>query len=150
MDNSVITALSAVLGSAVGGAASIATAWVTHRAQGHRTAIQTEIERREKLYTEFITVCSKLALDSLDHSLESPETLIQIYSLENRIRLTSSQEVIDTAGHAMRAIIEQYLKPSITMMELIELRRSGGTDDHPLGPFSEACRRELKELKNMI
>src|SRR5882672_5978387 len=94
MDSAVLSASAAVLGSLAGGSASIATAWLTLKTQGRRQAIQVETRKRELLYSEFITECSKLALDALDHSLERPETLLQAYSLVSRIRLTSSEAVL--------------------------------------------------------
>ena len=54
MEQSIIGALSAVLGSLVGGASSIATAWFTQKAQSRRESVNAEIRRRELVYTEFI------------------------------------------------------------------------------------------------
>ena len=70
MDPSIVSALSAVLGSLVGGSATIATAWVTQKTQSRRELAAAEIRKRELLYTEFIDECSKLAIDALDHTLD--------------------------------------------------------------------------------
>jgi hypothetical protein len=59
---SIVSGLSAVLGSLSGGGASIVTAWFTQRAQSQREAVHAEIRKRELVYTEFISECSKLAI----------------------------------------------------------------------------------------
>ena len=91
MDTAVVSAASAILGSLVGGSASMLTAYMTQRTQARRTEIQAEMHKREVLYTDYIAECSKLALDSMQHSLESPDTFQPAYALVNRIRLVSSR-----------------------------------------------------------
>ena len=144
MDPAVVSALSAVLGSIVGGSASIATAWFTQKTQGQRELVRAEIKKREGLYAEFISECSKLAIDSLDHTLEHAETLVSAYALHNRIRLISSDAVVDAAGQAIRRILDSYFGPNITKEQLRELAIS--LKDDPLKVFSEACRAELVNL----
>lgn len=78
MDTSVVAASAAVLGSLVGGAATIATAWITQRTQTRRQTIVNEIRKREALYADFIVECSKLAIDALDHTLEKPDELREL------------------------------------------------------------------------
>ena len=68
MDTAIVSALSAVLGSAVGGSATLATAWITQKTQSRREAVGAEIRKRERLYGEFIEEGSKLAVDALDRS----------------------------------------------------------------------------------
>ena len=94
MDAALVSALSAVVGSIVGGSASVATAWVTQRTTARHQSIGAEIKKREALYAEFISECSKLAIDALDHSLDTPDKILNIYALENRIRLCASEPVV--------------------------------------------------------
>lgn len=145
MDSSVISALSAILGSLVGGTASIASAWFTQKGQNQRELIGAKIQRREVLYAEFITECSKLAVDSLGRTLESPVTLIHIYALLNRIRLIASVEVVAAAKSAVDGILEQYFQPNVSLTELRKIATSDGND--PLQAFSEACRQELHQIQ---
>jgi hypothetical protein len=144
MESTVVGALSAVLGSVVGGSASIATAWFTSKTQGRREVVRAEIKRRETLYAKFISECSKLAIDALDHTLDSAESLVKAYALQNRIRLTSSDAVIDAAALAIKYILQRYLSPNITKEELRALALS--VNDDPLKSFSDACRVELATL----
>ena len=146
MDPSLLGALSAVLGSLVGGGASIATAWFTQRAQSQRELVHAEIRKRELVYTEFIAECSKLVSDSLDRTLDNPSVLVQVYALINRIRLTSSNEVVKAAERTMRTIVDLYFQPK---MSIAELRAKAPTMPDPMQAFSESCRHELSQLLRM-
>ena len=145
MDPALLSAMSAVLGSVVGGSASIATAWFTQNTQGRRESVRVEIQKRELLYADFIAECSRLAIDALDHSLEKAEILVKMYALHNRIRLTSSDDVVDAATRAIKRILEMYFAPNVTRAELQELALTMKED--PLRIFSEACRAELARLQ---
>jgi hypothetical protein len=145
MEPAVISALSAVLGSIVGGSASIATAWFTQNTQGRREMIRAEVDKREALYADFIGECSRLVLDALGHSLEKAEILTKVYALENRIRLSSSDAVVNAAQHAIKRILDLYFERNYGKEDLRNLKRS--MEDEPLGEFSEGCRRELASLQ---
>jgi hypothetical protein len=143
MDPSLFGGLSAILGSLVGGGASIATAWFTQRAQSQRELVHSEIRKRELVYTEFIAECSKLVSDSLDRTLDNPSVLVQVYALINRIRLTSTEQVVRAAEKSMRAIVDLYFQPKLS---ITELRAKAPTMPDPMQEFSEACRGELRDL----
>ena len=145
MDNTVLTAMSGVLGSLVGGSATVATTWVTQKTLNRRELIQTEIRKRETLYGEFIAECAKVLVDAFTHALDKPEKLLPIYALINRIRLCASQPVLVEAEHVLRHITEQYFMRNLTIEELRELARSEHAD--PLKAFGEACRAELKAVR---
>ena len=146
MDPAFVSGLSAILGSLVGGSATIATAWITQRSQGRRELIGAQVRNRELLYSEFITECSKRAVDSLDHNLDHPAKLLQVYALLNRIRLSSSDKVVAAADQAVARILEQYYRPNLSQDKIRALALSR-TDD-PLKAFSEACRSELNAISN--
>ncbi len=145
MDPAVLTASAAVLGSLVGSSASLVTAWLTQRTQGKRAAVQAEVHKREALYAEFITECSKLYLDALDHTLEHPETFQTAYSLLSRIRLTSREAVLREAEAAIQGILDTYRAPNLTIDKLREIPLAQLHD--PIKAFSEACRDELNSLQ---
>jgi hypothetical protein len=84
VESSIVSALAAFLGSVVGGSATIAAAWLTQKTQSERERIRIDIRRREQLYAEFVTECSKLVIDSLDHTLDDPAKLQEVYALQNR------------------------------------------------------------------
>ena len=144
MNQSIISALAAVLGSLVGGASTIATAWFTQKAQSRRESVIAENRRREQVYTEFINECAKLAVDAFNRTLENAETMMNAYALLNRIRLTSSDPVVDAADQTIKSIVEQYFQPNLSLEELHKMTASGHGD--LLKEFSVACRQELRRL----
>lgn len=146
MNTAIISALAALLGSVVGGAATILTAWMTQRFQSRREFARAEGQKKEALYTEFIAECAKLLIDSLDHNLEKPDVLIQVYALVGRIRLTSSDDVVAAAESAVARIVRRYTLPNLTEEELVSMATSPQSGDDPLKSFSEACRAELARL----
>ena len=145
MDPAILSASAAVLGSLAGGSASLATAWLSQKTQAKRVSVQVETRKREQLYADFLTECSKLALDALDHTLDRPETLQQAYTLVNRIRLTSSDAVLHAGEAAIQEILARYRAPNIPIEKLRDMSLAEIHD--PLRAFSEACRDELKLLQ---
>jgi hypothetical protein len=144
MDTAWITALSAVLGSLVGGSTTAATTWITQRTASKRELLQTEFRHREALYGEFISECSNRLIDAMTHGLDKPETLLAAYALLNRIRLSASPEVLAEAEHLLRRITEQYFSDNLTVEQVREIALSEGAD--PLKPFGEACRAEFASI----
>ena len=147
MDPAIVSAMAAVLGSLVGGAATFATAWVTQRTLSKREIIAGEIRTRETLYGEFIRACSKLVVDSFERTLDKPETLLPAYELLNRIRLCASDAVLIQAEQVLQRITEQYFSPNLSVDEIRALVRLGKADADPLKSFGEACRLEVKSLR---
>jgi hypothetical protein len=145
MDTAIVSAMAAVLGSLVGGSATVAAAWVTERTLNRRELLRMELGKREELYNEFINECARIAIDSLANGLEKPETLLPAYSALNRIRLSATSPVLAEADKVMNRITEQYLSPNMSLAEMRAIARSWGTD--PLRAFGEACRAELKAIR---
>jgi hypothetical protein len=145
MDTALVSAMAAVLGSIVGGSATIATTWIAQRTQSKRELVQGELRKHEALYGEFISECSKLAIDALAHGIEKPETVWTAYALLNRIRLSASQAVLTEAEKVLTQIADQYYSPNLSPDEARALVRSREAD--PLKGFGEACRTELRKLR---
>ena len=76
MDATIVSAMAGVLGSLVGGSATVATAWITQRTLSKREMLGAEIRTRQTLYGEFIRECSKLVVDSFTHTLDKPEKFV--------------------------------------------------------------------------
>ena len=144
MDATIVSALAAIFGSLVGGSATVATAWVTQKTLNKREEISAEIRKRETLYGEFISECSKLVLDSFVRTLDKPEMMVSVYTLINRIRLTASDPVLSEAERMLVRITEQYFAPNLSVEELRVRYRSPSGD--PLKAFGDACRVELKSM----
>ena len=148
MDTTMVSALSGVLGSLVGGSATLATAWITQKTVSKRELIREEIHKREALYGDFIGVCAKLLVDAFTHTLEKPETLLPAYELINRIRLSGSKAVLAEAEQLLRRITEQYFSSNLTVEAMRELANLENAD--PLKAFGEACRAELKSMRTQV
>ena len=149
MDTSIVSGLAGVFGSLVGGSATVATAFITQRTQSKRELIRMEIRKRETLYGEFIAECCKLFMDSLDHTLDKPETLVRAHELLNRIRLSATGEVLKEAEYLLGRLTEQYFSPNLSLEEMRELARAGSAAD-PLKSFGEACRAELQSMQRAV
>lgn len=148
MDSQIVSAMAGVLGSLVGGSAAVATAWITQKTVSKRELIQGEIRKRETLYGEFIAECAKLLIDAFTRTLDKPDTLLPLYALTNRIRLSASKPVLAEAENLLRVITEQYFSNNLTLEEVLDLTRSQDAD--PLKSFGEACRVELKFMRARV
>jgi hypothetical protein len=148
MDTAWIGAFSAVMGSLVGGLTSFLTTLANQRAQYRRDFLSKQLAQRENLYSEFINEAARLQIDSLEQEMVKPSTLVSIYALGNRIRLSSSEEVVQAAENAVREIIESYRRPKMTAEDI---RRQAFLEiKDNVKEFGEACRRELKRLYHTV
>jgi len=148
MDSAIFSVTAGMLGSLVGGSAAVATAWITQKTVSQRKLIQEDMNKRETLYGEFIAECAKLLVDAFTHTLDKPDTLLPLYALINRIRLSASPPVLAEAEHLLRRITEQYFSRNLTLEEMLELTRSEDAD--PLKSFGEACRLEPKSIRGRV
>lgn len=139
-----LSAMSGVMGTLIGGSATVGTAWITQKKLNRRELIREEIRKREVLYGEFIGECAKLLIHAFTHTLEEPETLLPAYALLNRVRLTASPGVLRMAEALLARITDQYFESNLTVEQMRALARSNEAD--PLKPFGEACRAELKAI----
>ena len=147
MDVAWVGAMAGVLGSLVGGSASIGTAWLTQRSQNVREIVRDEMHKREALYGEYVGECARLLMDAFTHTLQAPETLLHAYALINRIRLCASPAVLHEAERLMVRITDQYFADNLTVEELRRAARS--TEADPMQPFGEACRVELGSMRKL-
>lgn len=146
MDPAILSALSAVMGSVVGGAASLTTAWVTQQSQTRRSSIEAELRKREALYGRFINECSRLAIDALDHTLDNPQAVIEAVALINKMRFIASLEVLEAADNMLKGIMAQYYSPNMTGEEIRDFAVSGTRN--PLKIFGDKCREELALIQS--
>jgi hypothetical protein len=145
MDTSVITALAALLGAAIGGLTSVLTSWLTQRTQVRAQWISHEIIRRQDLYKEFIEQASKCYVHALQHDEPDIAALVELYAKVGRMRVLSSPKVVEIAQQIERQIIDTYLAPDKTFLELREMINSGAVD--LLHDFSAVCRAEIEALR---
>ena len=144
MDTSAITALAALFGAAIGGLTSVCTNLVTQRMQVRAQWLAREMDRRQQLYKEFIEEASRCYVHALQHGEADIAGLVTLYAKLGRMRLISSPTVLNSAGEIERKIIDTYLTPDKSFLELREMIKSGSVD--LLRDFSVACRAEFEEL----
>ena len=109
MDQNLITAMAAVLGSLSGASAAVATTWISQKSQTIRERAKSEMRKRETLYGDFITEASQQLANAFDHSLDKPETLVKLYGILGRIRLVSSDAVLTAAEECCDRIVDLYV-----------------------------------------
>jgi hypothetical protein len=145
MDNSIIAALSAILGSTVGGLTTFLTTFLNQRYAMRRDILAKDVANREQLYTEFLKEVGNLYFDSINRTLDDASqqaSLITMYSLVGRIRMISSEAVLTSAEKVAEDIVESYKRPPMTFREFQQL---WGTSD-PWHEFTNACRAERQSM----
>jgi hypothetical protein len=141
----IIPAAEAIAGSLVGAAGSVVGTWISVKHQDRRDLAGMQIARREALYSDFIGESARLLLDAMQHNSSDLQTLLPIYALLSRIRLSSSKPVLEKAEEVVRSIVSTYPQPNMTA-EQIQSQAVNSQED-PLSHFSDTCRIELDSLQ---
>ena len=147
--------VAAILGTLVGGLASMTSTWVSERTRHKRDLLQREITKRESTYSDFIDHASKLYVTSATHNINDNdanfeselEGAVSLYGIASRIRLFASDRVINEAEAVLEVILSQFGAENISVEELRERKLN---DRDPLKTFSVSCRRELRDLQRVI
>ena len=145
MDGSAITAFAALLGAAVGGLTSVTATWLTQRTQARSQWLAQELLRRQDLYKGFIEDASKCYVHALQHDEPDIPSLVTLYAELGRMRILSSPKVLAAAQHIEQRILDTYLAPDKTFLELREMVQSGSVN--LLDGFGAACREEFESLR---
>jgi hypothetical protein len=148
MNASIITALAALAGAAIGGLTSVFASWLTQHAKASAQWITQDKLRRQELYKEFIEASSKCYVDALQHDEPDIPALVELYVRVGRMRVLSSPNVVESAELVARRIVDTYLAPNKTLPELREMVNSGTID--LLRDFSETCRAEFESLRTQF
>jgi hypothetical protein len=101
---------------------------------------------RQELYKEFIEAASKCNIDALQHDEADIPALVELYVKVGRMRILSSPKVVESAELVARRIVDTYLVPNKTFLELREMTIDGSID--LLREFGEACRAEFESLRS--
>ena len=107
-----------------------------------------QLQNRLRVQTQwlwFIVEASKSYADALVHNESEVSTLVSVYALISRMRVTSSSLIVEKQETVVRMIVDTYFSPNKTFPELRDMMNSRAMD--PLREFSEACREELRTLK---
>ena len=145
MDASIISALAALTGAAVGGLTSGIANWLNHRSQVRAQWLHHEKSRRQILYRDFIEEASKCYIDALQHGEADIPGLVGLYAKLSRMRAVSPKAVVHRAEEVARKVLDTYLEPDKSFVELREMAIDGTID--MLQGFSAACREEFEEMQ---
>ena len=145
MDASIISALAALTGAAVGGLTSGIANWLNHRSQVRAQWLMHERSRRQILYRDFIEEASKCYIDALQHDAADIPGLVGLYAKLNRMRVQSSRLVVQRADEVTRKILDTYLEPDKDFVQLREMAIDGSID--LLQRFSDACHDEFEQMQ---
>jgi len=142
MDSAYLTACAALAGSTIGGLTTLAASWVAQRVQANAQQRAHDVSVREDLYKAFIDDASRAYVDAIQRTEIDDANIVRLYALVSRMRVLSSQRVVEQANTVMRLIMDTYRAPNRTLREEAERIDTYGLD--PLLGFSEACRDELR------
>ena len=145
MDPGYLTAVAALAGSTIGGLTSLAASWVAQRVQANAQQRAHDVSIREDLYKAFIDEASKSYADAIERTEVDAASIVRLYALVSRMRVLSSERVVEQANSVMRLVMGTYRAPNRTLRDEAERMETGGLD--PLLGFSEACREELKKRR---
>lgn len=145
MNAAVLSALSALAGSMVGGVTSGLGGWLNQRAQARAQQLAHEISRKEDLYKDFIVAASKAYGEAIISSEPQIQDFVALYAMVSRMRVVSSTQTVECAEKIMHMTIETYYAPNKTLRQINDIIKSG-KDIDPLKEFSEIARGELRNL----
>jgi hypothetical protein len=139
---SVVSALAALGGTFIGGLTSVFGAWLAQRTQVREQWLAQDHFRREDLYKAFIEEASHCYMDALQHHEPDMPALVSLYAKMSQMRILSSPEVVAKAEQVGQTIVDAYLSPDKSFVELRPMIADGSIEI--LGPFSKACRTEFE------
>jgi len=144
MDSSIIAAISAILGTTVGGLSTFATTLLNQRYAMRRDVLAKDVANREKLYSEFLDEAGNLYLDSVNRTLldTTQHAMMRMYSLVGRIRMISSEAVLTSASKVADDIVESYKRPPTTFQEM----QQSWEASNPWYESTNACRAERQSM----
>ena len=148
MNSSIASALAALAGTITGGLTSALTSWLTQHAQATAQWHAQDKLQRQELYREFIERASNCYIDALQHDKADIPALVELYVRVGRMRILSSPKVVESAELVARTVVDTYLKPNKSFLELREMANSGSID--LLRDFSETCRAEFESLRTQF
>ena len=144
MNSAIVSALSALAGSALGAISPITSSFLIQRGQAQRDLFYRELELRQHIYAEFIQSGATLYAQATTTSLENVDGVVILYALIGRMRLIASEPVIAAAEEFARCVIARYGEPNLTLEGLRDAAFASQVD--PLYAFSSRCREEIKTL----
>ena len=150
VDTAYISAIAALSGSIIGGLTSLGASWVSQNAQARAQLLLESKGRRQELYKAFIEEASKLYGDALvTDSAENADIskFVGLYTMLSRMRILSSQAVIENAEKIIEVIAKEYFEPTRTLRDVFGKSHEVDMKSHEVDimrHFAIACRDDLR------
>jgi hypothetical protein len=144
MEISIIPALAGLTGAAIGGLTSAIASWFAQKTQSRVQLLAQKRVPRQELYKEFIETATQCYADALQHEKPDIPALVTLYGKIGRMRVLSSPRVLASAKQIAQKIINMYLEPNKTLLELRDMVNKNAIDI--LDNFVEACLAEFRSL----
>ena len=138
-----ITCGSILAGTVLGGLTCAGAVHFLHRRQLQASCIMSELSRREDVYSRFIEQASEICLDAVQAPYE-PGNLIGLSALVGRVRLASTQPVLEAAEGVMDFLLETCQRPAAEVRDCID--KAPREFMAPLTAFTAACRAERERM----
>ncbi len=145
MDQALLSTISALAGTVVGGVTSFTTSWINQASQARAARITAERERRQELYGRFLDEVSRLYSHAVTEQEVNWANLVDIFALRGRILLQSSEPVAEAANDVIKALMDLYIGPKRTAAEVRQDLEEATHD--PMKTFAHACRAELRAIR---
>ena len=137
MNDTLVHAIIAILGTLSGGLVTFFTTYHLKKLEWKQTAATEEIERRERLYLDFIDESERLLSEKEEFDVDAVVRHAQIFALVGRIRIMASADVVDAA----EKLVAYILKAS-------KGEGSENAEDAQVSiEFSKTCREDLERMK---
>ena len=143
MDASIISAVAALIGAAIGELPSVLASWLTQKTQT-RAQWLTHETIAARSYTRSSSKKPQIAMLTRSNTKSRKPAWIELYAKVVRMRVMSSPRVVVSAEHVGQKIIDTYMEPNKTFLEVRELIHTKAIDI--LSNFSRACREEFESL----
>ena len=140
-----LTAIAALFGAIIGGTLSVVASWLAQRVQSKSQLLAQEIQRRQKLYNDFLDTSARCYADALQENDPEPSRLSRLYGEIGRMQLRSSDKVVEEANRIVHQILDVYTGTNRSSGEILDLLAHDSVD--LFSGFAEACREELTELE---
>lgn len=122
---------------------SLLASWLASQQQVRSQWLAHDRSRREELYKEFIEEAAKCYVDALLHEKPDIALIVVLYAKMSRMRVLSSQDVIEGAEQLIKQIMDTYSAPAKTLTN-IQIRYKSLDI---IRNFSERCRAEFDDLR---
>ena len=146
MNTTIVSALAALVGAAIGGLTSVLASWLTQRSEMKAQWILQLTVRRRELYRDFIDEASKAYVHAMQHGEPDISILVGLFAKIDQMRVISTMPVVENAQSVGQKIVDTYLSPDRSFVEMRAMLKDGSL--YLLTGFSEACRTEFERLQN--